>query len=66
MASPRCPNCDQLLKEGQEIKGTFYAYFHAVPSRRVISTTRPHDFIAESLQHANCMRANGDDGLLGW
>lgn len=61
----RCPNCDQPFKEGQEVKGTFFAYWHEIPSRRAVATTRPHECIPETLEHRNCMDANGDVAIGG-
>lgn len=54
----RCPNCDQPFKEGQEVKGTFFAYWHVIPSKTAVATTRPHECIPETLEHRNCMEAN--------
>lgn len=57
----RCPDCDQWFREGQEIVGTFYAYWHSIPSKRVAATTHPHEAIPETFSHRNCQEANGDE-----
>lgn len=58
-----CPKCDQPFKDGQEIKGVFLAYFHDIPSKRVVSTTTPHDFIAETMEHVSCREVEDDESL---
>lgn len=60
-----CPNCDQPFKDGQEIRGVFFAYWHQIPSRTTMATTKPHEGIPETVEHRNCREANGDEALLG-
>jgi hypothetical protein len=55
-----CPKCDQLFREGDEVRMTAFAYWHEIPSSTTIATTKPHEAIPETIEHRNCREANDD------
>lgn len=50
----RCAQCDQPLKEGQEVEGLFAAYFHEIPSTQAYAITKPHEILVDTLAHRDC------------
>jgi hypothetical protein len=53
-----CGKCGERLREGQEIRGLFVAYYHELRSKVIFSITKPHHYEGGSLEHVNC---SGDE-----
>lgn len=50
-----CGNCGGKLREGEEVKGTFHAYYHELGSKVHWSITKPHDYDTGTLCHSDCL-----------
>jgi hypothetical protein len=49
-----CRKCGRPLSTGDEIKYLAFGYYQDLPSKRVFSVSKPHEVIADSLEHVDC------------
>ncbi len=49
-----CPKCKQPFKEGDEVQGTFRAFWHELGSKVHFSISKPHEYVPGTLSHVKC------------
>lgn len=49
-----CRKCHLPFKENHEVQGMFKAFWHELGSKIHFSISKPHEYVAETLEHVDC------------